>query len=99
MSTPPCPVCGKPLEEIYKELRAKHPKAKPIYVCRNNGNCKSWFCDACNTWHPWGTCCAVEMVHDMRRGSDKAFIREAATVLEQAVATNANHPITEEKRQ
>lgn len=72
MSTPPCPVCGKPLEEIYQELKLK----KPIYVCRNNGNCKGWFCFACDTYHPWGTSCAVEMVHDMRRNRYDSLLRE-----------------------
>jgi len=71
-----CPVCSEPMEQIYKELTEKHKNMKPIYVCRNNGKCKGWFCDACQVYHPYGTTCAVEMVHDMRKGSYKAEIRE-----------------------
>jgi hypothetical protein len=72
------------MEEIYKELTEKF-HSNPIFVCRNNGNCKGWFCSACKEWHPYGTCCSVEMVHDMRRGSNTAFLREATTILSQLV--------------
>lgn len=71
-----CPVCNEPMEQIYKELTEKHKDLKPIYVCRNKGKCKAWFCDACQEYHPYGTSCANEMVHDMRKSSYKAEIRE-----------------------
>jgi len=67
------------MEEIYKEITEKHG-TKPIYVCRNNGKCKAWFCDACQEYHPYGTTCSVEMVHDMRKGSNKAFLREIENI-------------------
>lgn len=70
-----CPVCGVPMEQIYKELTDKFG-SEPLYVCRNNGKCKAWYCDACKEYHPYGTTCAVEMIHDMRKGSNKAFLRE-----------------------
>lgn len=77
-----CPVCGKPMEEIYQELTEKF-HSKPIYVCRNNGNCKGWFCNDCQEWHPYGTSCSVQMVHDMRRGTYESEIREFGNIISQ----------------
>jgi len=67
------------MEQIYKELTEKYGK-NPLFVCRNNGNCKAWYCDACKEYHPYGTTCANEMLCDMRKGSYKAFLRELSNL-------------------
>ena len=77
-----CPICKENMQEIYQELTEKF-HSNPIFVCRNNGNCKGWFCKSCEEYHPYGTCCAVEMVHDMRRGTFDSEVREFTNILGQ----------------
>jgi len=54
-----CPKCGQPMEQIHPEIFDNW------YVCRNK-NCKGWFCQCCDEWHPYGTTCGVAIIHGIR---------------------------------
>lgn len=65
-----CPKCNQPLEHVRllnPEIFGTDDKLNPWhgYVCRND-NCKGWFCECCDEWHPYGTSCAVAMVRNVR---------------------------------
>lgn len=67
-----CPCCGWKLVEIYEwnpEIFGTDVGNKKTKVCRNE-KCKGWFCEYCNEWHSYLTCCSVVMVRNVRRGTN-----------------------------
>jgi hypothetical protein len=65
------PKCNQPLEHVRmfnEEVFGTKDNPYVDYVCRNE-KCQGWFCHACEEWHPYGTCCAVAMVRNVRGGN------------------------------
>ena len=71
---PRCPKCGEPLvlvRQWNEDLFGKDEQTNPWYgwICRNE-NCRGWFCDVCDQWHPYGTSCSVALVRRVRDETD-----------------------------
>jgi len=68
-----CPDCNSELEAV----RGFNPdvfgdgEENPIcnYVCRNE-DCKGWYCNYCERYHPFGTTCSVALVRVGRSEDD-----------------------------
>lgn len=64
-----CPVCGSEMPHcrMWNEDLMGIGKDNPYigWICQNP-ECKGWWCDYCEEWHPYGTGCSVAMVRNMR---------------------------------
>jgi len=66
-----CPCCGEPLIETYfwnPDIFGTEDNPR-IIVCRNE-ECKGWFCECCDSWHPYKTGCSVAEVRNVRSGTN-----------------------------
>jgi hypothetical protein len=67
-----CPKCGHPLIHIrfWNEEVFGTGKKNPYigWVC-HNPKCHGWWCDYCEEWHSYGTCCTIAAVRNVRGGN------------------------------
>jgi hypothetical protein len=66
---PNCPECKRPLIHVRlfnEEIFGLKNNPYIGWICQNP-RCKGWFCDVCDSWHPYGTMCAVAEVRNSRR--------------------------------
>jgi len=73
-SPPNCPKCGEPLTHVRMwnpEICGEDDKKNPWdgWVCKNP-DCKGWWCECCEKWHPYGTRCSVAAVRNIRSGTN-----------------------------
>lgn len=86
-----CPRCDGRLvktkffnPKIYKD-DASNPD---IVICRNR-NCKGWYCEYCEEWHPYGTACSVAAIRNSRSHTDYPTCYEEWIAREKTKMQNA----------